>query len=141
MVPFRKTAARIGRKNLAGAAAALRCSRSGQLFGECIQGERTAIRQAGAQRGRAETTDVNELSSGSGNAPLGWACAPAHIFPACFARMLPPSSRRESAMTSNLYRSDETCPEHEHHPVIVAALVTFPVMILVSAVASLFGMG
>jgi hypothetical protein len=43
-------------------------------------------------------------------------------------------------MTSNPYRSDETCPEHEHHSMIAAALIVFPVMILVSAVGSLFGM-
>jgi hypothetical protein len=46
----------------------------------------------------------------------------------------------ESAMTSTRYRSDETCPEHEHHPMIAAALITFPMMILVSVVGSLFGM-
>ena len=43
-------------------------------------------------------------------------------------------------MTSKPYGSDETCPEHEHHLMIAAALVTFPVMILVSVVGSLFGM-
>jgi hypothetical protein len=43
-------------------------------------------------------------------------------------------------MTSHFYRSDETCPEHEHHPMITAALVAFPVLILVSLVGSLFGM-
>jgi hypothetical protein len=43
-------------------------------------------------------------------------------------------------MTRHFYKSDETCPEHEHHPVIAAALITFPVMILVSVIGSLFGM-
>ena len=43
-------------------------------------------------------------------------------------------------MTMKPYGSDETCPEHEHHPMIAAALITFPVMILVSVVGSLFGM-
>jgi hypothetical protein len=43
-------------------------------------------------------------------------------------------------MTMHFARSDETCPEHEHHPMIVAALVMFPVMMLVSVVGSLFGM-
>jgi hypothetical protein len=43
-------------------------------------------------------------------------------------------------MISKLYGSDETCPEHEHHLMIAAALITFPVMILVSVVGSLFGM-
>ncbi len=47
---------------------------------------------------------------------------------------------RESAMTMHFAKSDETCPEHEHHPMISAALVGFPVMILVSLVGSLFGM-
>ena len=43
-------------------------------------------------------------------------------------------------MTMHFARSDETCPEHEHHLMISAALVAFPVMILVSLVGSLFGM-
>ena len=43
-------------------------------------------------------------------------------------------------MTMHFARSDETCPEHEHHPMISAAFVAFPVMILVSLVGSLFGM-
>ena len=43
-------------------------------------------------------------------------------------------------MTSQTYRSDETCPEHEHHSMIAAALVTLPVLIVVSVVGSLFGM-
>ena len=43
-------------------------------------------------------------------------------------------------MTSKRYGSDETCPEHEHHRMIAAALITFPVMILVSVVGTLFGM-
>jgi hypothetical protein len=43
-------------------------------------------------------------------------------------------------MTSKTYGSDETCSEHEQHPMIATALVTFPVMILVSVVGSLFGM-
>jgi hypothetical protein len=43
-------------------------------------------------------------------------------------------------MTKHFYGSDETCPEHERHPVIAAGLMTFPVMILVSVVGSLFGM-
>jgi hypothetical protein len=43
-------------------------------------------------------------------------------------------------MTMHFAKSDETCPEHEHHPMITAALVAFPVMILVSLVGSLFGM-
>ena len=43
-------------------------------------------------------------------------------------------------MTSKPYGSDETCPEHEHHLMMAAALVTFPLMILVSVVGSLFGM-
>jgi len=47
---------------------------------------------------------------------------------------------RESAMTMHFSRSDETCPEDEHHPMISAALVAFPVMIMVSLVSSLFGM-
>jgi hypothetical protein len=47
---------------------------------------------------------------------------------------------RESAMTTQTHNFDETCPEHEHHPMISAALVAFPVMILVSLVGSLFGM-
>ena len=44
-------------------------------------------------------------------------------------------------MTTHFARSDETCPEHEHHVLFgVAALITLPVMILVSVVGSLFGM-
>ena len=43
-------------------------------------------------------------------------------------------------MTTQTHNFDETCPEHEHHPMISAALVGFPVMILVSLVGSLFGM-
>ena len=43
-------------------------------------------------------------------------------------------------MTMHFARADETCPEHEHHTMISAALVAFPVMILVSVVGSLFGM-
>ena len=50
------------------------------------------------------------------------------------------TSRKKSAMTMHFARSDETCPEREHHPMIAAALVAFPVMILVSVVGSLFGM-
>ena len=42
-------------------------------------------------------------------------------------------------MTRQTY-TDETCPEHEHHPMITAALITLPVIILVSVVGSLFGM-
>ena len=43
-------------------------------------------------------------------------------------------------MTMHFARSDETCPEHEHPPMISAALVAFRVLILVSLVGSLFGM-
>jgi hypothetical protein len=43
-------------------------------------------------------------------------------------------------MTTQTYGLDETCPEHEHHPMFAAALITFPMMILVSVVGSLFGM-
>ena len=43
-------------------------------------------------------------------------------------------------MTSPRQDQDETCPEHEHHLMIGAALITFPVMILVSVVGSLLGM-
>ena len=43
-------------------------------------------------------------------------------------------------MTTQTHNFDETCPEHEHHLMISAALVAFPVMILVSAAGSLFGM-
>ena len=46
----------------------------------------------------------------------------------------------EGAMTSKPHHYDETSPEHEHHPMIAAALITFPVMILASVVGSLFGM-
>ena len=59
---------------------------------------------------------------------------------------LPPSheaqhiSRKGERHDHAFPRSDETCPEHEHHPMIIAALVAFPVMILVSLVGSLFGM-
>jgi hypothetical protein len=43
-------------------------------------------------------------------------------------------------MTAHFYRSDETCPEHEHQPMIASALIAMPVMILMSVVGSLFGM-
>ena len=43
-------------------------------------------------------------------------------------------------MTNQTHDFGETCPEHEHHAMISAALVAFPVMILVSLVGSLFGM-
>jgi len=43
-------------------------------------------------------------------------------------------------MTSNFYRSDETCPEHQHSPMIAAAFIALPVIILMSLVGSLFGM-
>jgi hypothetical protein len=46
----------------------------------------------------------------------------------------------ESAMNSTYYENDETCPEHEHHSMIAAILITFPVMILVSVIGTLFGM-
>ena len=42
-------------------------------------------------------------------------------------------------MNSTSSEHDETCPEHEHHPIIAAVLITFPLMILVS-VGTLFGM-
>jgi hypothetical protein len=43
-------------------------------------------------------------------------------------------------MTTQSDAWDENCPEHEHHSMITAALMAFPVMILVSLVGSLFGM-
>jgi len=43
-------------------------------------------------------------------------------------------------MTTQFAAWDENCPEHEHHSMIAAALVAFPVMIVVSLVGSLFGM-
>jgi hypothetical protein len=43
-------------------------------------------------------------------------------------------------MTTQSQSFDETCPEHEHHLMIGAALIAFPVMILVSVVGTLFGM-
>ena len=43
-------------------------------------------------------------------------------------------------MTTQTHEFDETCPEHEHHPIVVAALITMPVMILMSVIVSLFGM-
>ena len=43
-------------------------------------------------------------------------------------------------MTTQFAAWDETCPEREHHSMIAAGLVAFPVMILVSLVGSLFGM-
>jgi hypothetical protein len=43
-------------------------------------------------------------------------------------------------MTSTQFDHDETCPEFEHHSMIAAVLITFPVMILVSVVGTLFGM-
>jgi hypothetical protein len=65
-------------------------------------------------------------------------CASAHLSsrPAVKVRF----AAGESAMTSYFYASDETCPEHQHHPLMVAAFITPPVMILVSVVGSLFGM-
>jgi hypothetical protein len=48
---------------LAGAAAALHCSRSGRLFIECIRGERTAIRQAETRRDHTGSTKVNRYGS------------------------------------------------------------------------------
>ena len=42
-------------------------------------------------------------------------------------------------MTTQTHNLDETCPEHEHHPMISAALVAFPVMILVSLVGACSG--
>ena len=66
-------------------------------------------------------------------------CASAHLL-SRLPTKLSTLRARESAMTMHFARSDETCPEHEHHPMIAAALVAFPVMILVSLVGSLFGM-
>jgi hypothetical protein len=43
-------------------------------------------------------------------------------------------------MTTQTHDFDETCPEHEHQPMIAAALIAMPVMILMSVVGSLFGM-
>ena len=43
-------------------------------------------------------------------------------------------------MTTQTQNFDETCPEHEHQPMIAAALITLPVMILASVIGSLFGM-
>jgi hypothetical protein len=64
-------------------------------------------------------------------------CASAHLSsrPAVKVRF----AAGESAMTSYFYASDETCPEHQHHPMI-AAFIALPVMILMSLVGSLFGM-
>jgi hypothetical protein len=66
-------------------------------------------------------------------------CASAHLL-----SDLPTNSayiaQGESGMTTQTHNSDKTGPEHEHHPMISAALVAFPVMILVSLVGSLFGM-
>jgi hypothetical protein len=43
-------------------------------------------------------------------------------------------------MTTQTHDFDETCPEHEHQPVIAAAVIALPVMILVSMVGGLIGM-
>jgi hypothetical protein len=43
-------------------------------------------------------------------------------------------------MASISYRSDDTCPEHEHHAMIAAVLIALPLMILASVAGSLFGM-
>jgi len=54
-------------------------------------------------------------------------CASAHLLSGP-ATKLGTHRARESAMTMHFARSDETCPEREHHPMIAAALVAFPVM-------------
>ena len=43
-------------------------------------------------------------------------------------------------MTTHDDGSDDTCPEYQHQRFVAAVLVIVPVMILASAVNSLFGM-
>jgi hypothetical protein len=43
-------------------------------------------------------------------------------------------------MTSHYYGSDDTCPEHQHRRFLASVMVTVPVLILASTLASLFGM-
>jgi hypothetical protein len=65
-------------------------------------------------------------------------CANTHLLARLPSKLR--TSRKESAMTTQFAGWDENCPEHEHHSMIAAALVAFPVMIVVSLVGSLFGM-
>jgi hypothetical protein len=46
----------------------------------------------------------------------------------------------ESAMAPRFYTSDEACPEHDHCPLVAAALIIFPLLILASVVSTLFAM-
>jgi hypothetical protein len=46
----------------------------------------------------------------------------------------------ESAMAPRFYTSDEACPEHDHCPLVAAALIIFPLLILASAISSLVAM-
>ena len=66
-------------------------------------------------------------------------CASAHLLSGP-ATKLSTYRARESAMTMHFARSDETCPEHKHQPMIAAALIAIPVVILASVIGSLFGM-
>jgi hypothetical protein len=43
-------------------------------------------------------------------------------------------------MTTQTQAFNETCPEHKRQPMIAAALIAIPVMILASVIGSLFGM-
>jgi hypothetical protein len=66
-------------------------------------------------------------------------CAPAHPLNLRPATLLPLRAW-ESAMAPPFYTSDEACPDHDHHFVVAAALIIFPLLILASVVSSLFGM-
>jgi hypothetical protein len=68
--------------------------------------------------------------------PAAAMCASAHL-PLPTAEKLSTLGERHDDPTHDF---DETCPEHEHQPVIAATLIAMLVMILVSVVGSLFGM-
>ena len=65
-------------------------------------------------------------------------CATAHPRIVLPRTLLPSQVGGETAMTSTY--DEFTCPEREHHPVVIAFVAMIPVAILASAFASLMSM-